>query len=331
MTNAWPTVILGLLVVLVALPIISYLVEALRPAPTTPTQLKWDSQIPIRYVEVDGIKLRYITVGEGSPLVLLHTLRTQLDMFQKVIPQLSQHFQVYAVDYPGHGFSDIPKVHYTPSFFAASVSRFLDMMDIKGATVAGVSIGGTLTLILAAEHNPRVKKAIAINPYDYDAGRGVLRSSWLAKLLFSLNNVPIIGSTNWRLRTLLAFRTIMQGGVYHHDAIPPALLREMNAVGNRPHHYRAFMSLAGHFPEWEKVRMEYPKIEIPVLLVYGDHDWSRPEEREANQRTIPGAQITTVKDGGHFLSLDAPQAVIQLILDFSHAKAEGAGSSLDPS
>ena len=66
MTNAWPTVILGLLVVLVALPIISYLVEALRPAPTRPTQLKWDSQIPIRYVEVDGIKLRYITVGEGS-------------------------------------------------------------------------------------------------------------------------------------------------------------------------------------------------------------------------------------------------------------------------
>ena len=55
MTNAWPTVILGLLVVLVALPIISYLVEALRPAPTTPAQLKWDSQIPIRYVEVDGI------------------------------------------------------------------------------------------------------------------------------------------------------------------------------------------------------------------------------------------------------------------------------------
>ncbi len=260
MTDTWTLVIAGLVVILVAPVFISYLVEALRPAPSTPTQLKWDSQIPIRYVEVDGIKLRYITVGEGSPLVLLHTLRTQLDMFQKVIPQLSQHFQVYAVDYPGHGFSDIPKVHYTPSFFAASVSRFLDRMDIRGATVAGVSIGGTLTLILAAEHNPRVKKAIAINPYDYDAGRGVLRSSWLAKLLFSLNNVPIIGSTNWRLRTLLAFRTIMQGGVYHHDAIPPALLREMNAVGNRPHHYRAFMSLARHFLSGRKCGWSTPRL-----------------------------------------------------------------------
>ena len=39
-----------------------------------------------------------------------------------------------------------------------------------------------------------------------------------------------------------------------------------------------------HFPEWDKVRMDYRKIEIPVLLIYGDHDWSRPEEREANHR-----------------------------------------------
>ena len=108
--------------------------------------------------------------------------------------------------------------------------------------------------------------------------------------------------------------------------LPTALLKEMNEVGNRAHHYRAFMSLARHFPEWEKVRMEYPKIEIPVLLIYGDHDWSRPEEREANHRTIPRAQITTVKDGGHFLSLDAPQAVIQLILDSAKPRQKEPGA-----
>jgi hypothetical protein len=35
-------------------------------------------------------------------LVLLHTLRTQLDLFEKVVPELSKHSTVYAVDYPGH-------------------------------------------------------------------------------------------------------------------------------------------------------------------------------------------------------------------------------------
>ncbi len=62
---------------------------------------------------------------------------------------------------------------------------------------------------------------------------------------------------------------------------------------------------------------------MPVLLLYGEHDWSRPEEREANQRAIPGAQMAIVKDAGHFLSLDAPEAVIQHILNFSSFKEEG--------
>jgi pimeloyl-ACP methyl ester carboxylesterase len=80
----------------------------------------------------------------------------------------------------------------------------------------------------------------------------------------------------------------------------------MYEVGNRPYHYTAFISLVAHWAEWEKVRVEYAKINLPVQLVYGDHDWSRPEEREANLRSIPGAQITIVKDAGHFLALDAP-------------------------
>lgn len=185
--------------------------------------------------------------------------------------------------------------------------------------MAGESIGGTLSLLTAAKHNPRVKQVIAINPYDYDSGRGIMRSSLLAKLLFSLNNVPLIGSTNWRFRSLLVFRKIMQGGVYHPDAIPLALLHGMHEVGNRPHHHRAFMSLVRHFPEWEKVRADYGKIEIPVLLVYGDHDWSKSVEREANQKAIRGAEMTLVTNAGHFLSLDAPDEAIQLLLGFSEA------------
>jgi hypothetical protein len=55
---------------------VSYVVEALRRAPLTPTTLRWAPQIPIRSVEAAGARLRYITAGAGPPLVLLHTLRT---------------------------------------------------------------------------------------------------------------------------------------------------------------------------------------------------------------------------------------------------------------
>jgi pimeloyl-ACP methyl ester carboxylesterase len=55
------------------------------------------------YVTVDGARLRYVRVGDGPVLLLLHTLRTQLDLFHKVIPELARDFTVYAVDLPGHG------------------------------------------------------------------------------------------------------------------------------------------------------------------------------------------------------------------------------------
>ena len=322
MGSGWT--VTGSLIGFFAVPVVvSYVVEALRSAPATPTRLSWAPEVPIKYVKINGINLRYVDVGEGPPLVLLHTLRTQLDMFQKMVPKLSKYFRVYALDYPGHGFSDIPSVEYTPEFFTDVVARFLEQLNIQDAIVAGESIGGSISLVLAARHNPRVKQVIAINAYDYDAGRGIMRGSPVAKLLFSLNNVPILGSTFWRLRQYPVFKLIMEGGVVHHDALPSALLREMHEVGNRPHHYRAFMSLVRHFVGWEDARANYAKIAVPVLLVYGEGDWSRPDEREANHRAILGAQMTIVKDAGHFLSLDAPDALIEHILNFSHARQEG--------
>ncbi|MGH9262554.1 MAG: alpha/beta fold hydrolase, partial [Acidimicrobiales bacterium] len=140
------------LVALVATVAISYLVEAARPQPTAPSQLIWAPSVPVRYVEVDGLRLRYITTGEGPPLVLLHTLRTQLDMFQKIVPTLATRFRVYALDYPGHGYSDIPRATYSAEFFVTTVAHALDRLDIKDAVVVGESIGGSIALLLAARH-----------------------------------------------------------------------------------------------------------------------------------------------------------------------------------
>ena len=55
----------------------------------------------------DGSRLRYFTTGTGPPLVLLHTVRTQLDYFQRVVPALWDQFTVYTLDLPGMGWSDI--------------------------------------------------------------------------------------------------------------------------------------------------------------------------------------------------------------------------------
>ena len=297
--------------------LVSMVIEALRPAPPAPAELAWAPEIPIRHAVVNGHRLRYIQAGRGPSLVLLHTLRTQLDIFQKVIPTLAQRFTVYALDYPGHGYSDIPNVEYEPKLFVDAVVGFLDELDIRDATVAGISIGGTIALLMAAHHNPRVKKVVAINPYDYGRGGGVRRSSPVANLIFGLSIIPMLGDTVMRFRNRIMERPIFLGGVAEPDAIPPQLLEELYLVGTRPGHYKAFLSLLRNAHKWDLAHARYPDIKAPVLLVYGEHDWSTPSEREITLKDISGAKMQTVPGGGHFLSLDRPREVEQLIGEFA--------------
>lgn len=297
--------------------VVSLIVEALRPTPSTPDKLAWAPEIPIQYAVVHGHRLRYIRTGQGPNLVLLHTLRTQLDIFQKVIPTLAERFTVYAMDYPGHGYSDIPKADSEPALFVDAVAGFLDELDIRDAALAGISIGGTIVLLLAAQHNPRVKKVIAINPYDYAKGRGVWRASLVATLVMGSALIPVLGATFMRFRNRMVEKWIFEGGVAEASAIPPQFLEELFLVGTRPGHYKAFLSLLRHAHLWDRAHEHYSAINIPVLLVYGDRDWSRPSERETTLRRTAGARMETVVNGGHFLSLDRPRELEQLITGFA--------------
>jgi pimeloyl-ACP methyl ester carboxylesterase len=306
---------------LVGLVLVSYLVEKLRSSPNAPERLSWAPEIPVQYIDVNGSRLRYITSGSGPTLVLLHTLRTQLDMFQRVIPALSKRFRVYALDYPGHGYSDIPKVDYSPEFFVTTVAAFLDRLSLSDVTLLGESIGGSIGLLLAARHNPRIRAVIAVNPYDYDRGRGLERSSILGWPIFRLNDVPVLGSTFQRLRNYPLVRQVFQGGVVRPGGMPAALSREMYHVGSRPGYNSAFMNLIHHWPGWERARQEYGSIDRPVLLIYGDHDWSHEAEREANRRALPRAATRVVRNGGHFLALDAPEELLQEVFEFTDGLA----------
>jgi pimeloyl-ACP methyl ester carboxylesterase len=320
-TIAWALIVFAGVGVVVWL--ISFAVEALRPAPKAPVKLRWAPNIPIDGVEVDGNRLRYIKTGKGPILVLLHTLRTQLDLFEKLVPELAKHFTVYALDYPGHGYSDIPKARYDAAFFTDAVEGFLAKLDLRDVTLAGVSIGGSIPLIVAARRNPRVARVIAINPYDYAKGRGMARSSPLGWFVNYIALVPFIGETVMRLRNFLIMRSVLNGGVADPNSISPALMKEMYRVGNRRGHYRAFLSLLRNSASWQSATKDYGRIEIPVLLIWGAQDWALPSEREHDRTLIPGVQMATLDRGGHFLALDRPQELIQAIVQFA-ARADAA-------
>jgi pimeloyl-ACP methyl ester carboxylesterase len=295
----------------------SFVVEALRQRPVTPAKLYWAPDLPIQYTEIDGNRLRYIKTGSGPNLVLLHTLRTQLDIFEKVVPTLAKSFTVYAPDYPGHGFSDIPKTDYEPELFVKAVEGFLDKLDLNDVTLAGISIGGVIPLIIAAKQNPRVTKVIAINPYDYGDGTGLARANIFAWLTVNVGKVPVLGEAFMRLRNADVEARILRGGVAHPSAITPGFAEQANASGRRPGHYQAFLNLLRHAHLWDEAREHYGDIKVPVLVVHGDHDWSRPDERRRTVAAIPNAKMEMIAEGGHFLSLDQPKRLAHLIASFA--------------
>jgi pimeloyl-ACP methyl ester carboxylesterase len=310
-----------LIAVSVGLLVISLVVEALRPSPATPERLRWAPEMPIRYTTVQGNRLRYILAGQGPVLVLLHTLRTQLDLFEKVVPKLAEHFTVYALDLPGHGYSDIPEAKYDVAFFADAVEGFLDALELQDVMLAGVSIGGSISLTLAARHNARVNRVVAINPYDYAQGRGMARSSFLARLVVAAADIPVVGETVMRLRNFYIMKNVLEGGVAEPRSIPPQLLKEMYLTGNRNGHYRAFISLLRNAESWQTATQDYPNIRIPVLFLWGDRDWATAAEKAYDQQLVPDAEMIIVESGGHFLPLDRPDAVIHHLLGFCERRS----------
>jgi pimeloyl-ACP methyl ester carboxylesterase len=269
----------------------------------------------IGYVEAaSGGRVRYLTAGEGPPLVLLHTVRTQLDHFQLVIPQLTGRYTVYALDFPGMGWSDIAAgARYQEPDLRAAVVSVIDHLGLTGITLAGESMGATIALTAAAELADRVRRVVAVNSYDYPGG--IQRANAIAWLAAGGARQPVPGTLVARLENKPILGAIMRGGLHDPGSLPRPYLDELRRVGRRPGYPRVATAIFRNLDSLIASRERYRSVTASVTLVYGDGDWSRPSDRAANQALFPGAPHITLKQTGHFASLDQPGQIAQILLD----------------
>jgi pimeloyl-ACP methyl ester carboxylesterase len=278
--------------------------------------------------QVNGADMRYQRRGDGRPVVLLHPLRMQLEYFDLLSAELGDaDVELTAVDLPGHGHSGAPAVDYTASYFINAVEALLEGLDVVDVIVVGESIGASIGLGLAARHCSRVAGVVALNPYDYGRWGGIRRSSAIGNLVFTTMLLPLIGPVVAQAGTKGVLRRVLEGGLYDPRHLSPQLVDQLYQSGRRPGHGRALRSLSRNWHSWISARDRYPAIQVPVTLAYGDHDWSKQDERDANRRAIPAVRATTIRDCGHFSSMDKPARVTALIRDFLAPPGQNSGTA----
>lgn len=265
----------------------------------------------------DGRSIRYLKAGSGEALILLHTIRTQLDYFEQVIPQLAKHYTVYAIDLPGHGYATIDsKASYDEPYFRSAVIAFIEKLDLNEITLVGESIGAVLALTVASQLPNRVKKVISSNAYDYDQhyGDGVRRGNLLANFVIGQFAIPYAGAVVAAMENILFLGIIMKGGLRNRRWMPGKLLSEFDRVGRRKGYRHVERSTFAGWRSWSAARALYAGVKAPVKLVYGQNDWSTDVERQRTAAELGGLAITTIANTGHFAFVDNPQKMTELVL-----------------
>jgi pimeloyl-ACP methyl ester carboxylesterase len=242
----------------------------------------------------------------------LHTVRTQAEHFRDVIPLVQQRYTVYALDLPGMGYSRIvPGASYEEPAMRAAVKRLVTQLDLHDVTLLGESMGAVLALTTAADLPDRVHRVVAVNPYDY-AG-GIARASLLARLIITGVITPAVGPILARLEPKPVMRAILTGGLVDPTSLREDYLDELLKVGRRPGYPTVARAVYRSLPSLAAARARYPDVTAPVHLVYGEKDWSRPPDRQANKQQLPNAEFTQIPNVGHFIALERPDVTANLL------------------
>jgi pimeloyl-ACP methyl ester carboxylesterase len=273
-------------------------------------------------IEVDGLPTRYLTAGEGSPLVLLHALGESVLDWRWVLPSLARAHRVYAPDMPGFGGSAKPVADYSPAFFARFAAAYLDALGIEGATVAGNSLGGHVALRLALSEPERVSALCLID--SVGLGR---EASWALRLptipgygdpAIAWSKTPLGATQRAWLKAQLLFA--------RPERAPAEWMNEQYRLAQLPGFMeaalaalRAQLDLGG---QREVLLDQLPHLEIPTLVVWGESDRILPvsQAREAVALLKQGS-LELIPDCGHLPQVERPDHFVEAVGRFLDEQA----------
>jgi pimeloyl-ACP methyl ester carboxylesterase len=273
-------------------------------------------RLPIRTVEVRGVRLAYLDVGQGAPLILLHGLGGSMWQWEYQQLPLSASHRVLTLDQVGSGLSDKPAIDYSPTDMVEFVKGFMDAVKLERASFVGQSMGAGVAIGMALTYPERVDRLVLISGFP-DHIRENLSSELLKDALDTWAPVWLAQFANWISGRGPTTR-VLEEVVYDRSLLTPEIIERSYRNRKRQGIIPPLFGLMRSLPLWESgFAARFGEIHQPTLVLWGTEDRVfLPRVGENLAGKIPGARFVLIPRTSHLPQWESPDLVNELILDF---------------
>jgi pimeloyl-ACP methyl ester carboxylesterase len=280
-----------------------------------PTRIDWNPSLSPQTIEIHGQTIFYTVKGEGKPLVLIHGYGAGMWVWEKQIEVLSQSCRVYALDVIGHGFSDRPKIPYTPETYIHFLRDFMDGVRIEKATLIGNSMGGGIAWAMAILFPERVDQLILIDCVPPDVLDQVRNESFRA--LVAIKDIPILPYLVILARNKNSIRWILLECVSNIKLITPEVLNRQYELSKIKGTTWVLYSTFRHARKALELKDRFSSIHHPTLFIWGENDLIFPPHvGETLHHAITGSKFQKIEKSGHIPMWETSDEVNHAILTF---------------
>lgn len=261
-------------------------------------------------IEVGNLNIAYLQNKEtvqGDTIVMIHGFGANKDNWTRLARQLSDNFNIYAIDLPGHGESSKPlDIGYHFDEQTHRLKQILDKLDLGRFHMMGNSMGGAITALYAAYYPEAIHSAVLFDP----AGIWAYESDLADQVVAGKN--PLIPTEEGDFERLVDFALEKKPFV----PWPIYSVMEEKAIANREVNTVIFndirdSTMASKFSE------DITAIGAPVLIIWGQEDRiTDPRNAEIFVQQIPDARKVLLDGIGHAPMIEAPERSASLFREF---------------
>jgi pimeloyl-ACP methyl ester carboxylesterase len=251
-------------------------------------------------IETDCGPIEYATIGEGSPVLVVHGIFGGFDQGLVIARgSVGEGFRSIVPSRFGYLGSPLPE-DASPAGQADAFACLLDALGIQQAAVLGASAGGTSALQFALRHPDRCAALVLFSSAAPGETEAALLPEPLAKVIFESDFVF------WLMTTYFRSSLNSMMGVPKGFELTPEYKADMAEVMGTilPVNPRSDGAVFDMFVSNADINAGYPleEITVPVLIVNAvDDPLTLYVNAQSMAERIPGAKLVTIEDGGHMM------------------------------